>query len=81
MTITVQVHIGKVINGPKNVYGVGVSVVTASPNSAGVSDEEGATWVGICMAINDYMQSRGATDFDCLKQGAAFDELEQRRNA
>ncbi len=49
-----------------NEFGVGVRIAGAvSPR--GVPEGEGATLVGIGMAINDYMRSRGAIDFNCLK--------------
>lgn len=49
-----------------NEFGVGVKVQTIMiPHNA--PDGEGATFVGICLAINDYMHSRGVPAFDCLK--------------
>jgi hypothetical protein len=49
-----------------NEFGVGVKVNTIMiPNDT--LDGEGTTFAGICLAINDYMHSRGAPAFDCLK--------------
>lgn len=42
--------------------------VTARFDPRTVHDVEGATFVGICLAINTYMRSHGAPDFDCLKR-------------
>jgi len=49
-----------------NEFGVGVKVKTIVI-PIDTPDGEGATFLGISMAINDYMNSRGAPEFDCLK--------------
>jgi hypothetical protein len=49
-----------------NEYGVGVRIV-GNVNPRGVPEGEGATLIGIGMAINAYMRSRGAPSFNCLK--------------
>lgn len=54
--------------GPHTEFGAGVLVKTEPFNTANIPPSEGCTWAGICMAINDYMHSRGAHDFDCLKR-------------
>lgn len=49
-----------------NEFGVGVRFgCTVNPHAVPVG--EGATLIGIGMAINDYMRSRGCPGFDCLK--------------
>ena len=47
-------------------YPAGVIVVTEAFAPGDVPDAVGATWVGICTAVNGYMRSRGAENFDCL---------------
>jgi hypothetical protein len=46
---------------------VGVSVDTVPFDKAVTPDDIGAVWVGICLALNTHLQSRGFKDFDCLK--------------
>lgn len=62
-----SIEIGELAASPKNEFGVGVRVHTEVIPST-VPDSEGATFVGICLAINAYMHSRGAHGFDCLRQ-------------
>lgn len=51
-----------------NEFGVGVRVVGDTDlDVQAVPEGEGATLIGIGMAINDYMRSRGAPQFNCLK--------------
>ncbi len=45
---------------------VGVGVVTKEFRPADEPDHVGETWVGVCMAINRYMQTT-CPGFDCLK--------------
>lgn len=61
--ITLQITIAEIPQG-----GVGVNVQTNGADMTTATDEEGATWVGLCQAINGYMHSVGATNFDCLRQ-------------
>jgi hypothetical protein len=49
-----------------NEFGVGVRI-SGNVNPRNVPEGEGATLLGIGMAINTYMRSRGAQDFNCLK--------------
>ena len=51
-----------------NEFGAGVQVFTNIADPRAQPQAVGATFVGICLAINDYMHSRGAPGFDCLKQ-------------
>jgi len=53
--------------GVRNEFGAGVRVMTEGEDLKNASDSEGQTWVGLCTAINEYMRSRGAPKFDCLK--------------
>jgi hypothetical protein len=46
----------------------GVNVVTEPFTAADQPASIGATWAGLCVAINDFMRSRGATNFNCLRQ-------------
>lgn len=62
--IEMKIQIAQVQTGG-NEFGAGVDVITVI--QPGTPDSEGATFVGICMAINEYMRSRGAPNFDCLK--------------
>lgn len=51
-----------------NEFGAGVRVASAHPiNPSTTPDAEGATLLGIGMAINDYMRARGCPQFNCLK--------------
>jgi hypothetical protein len=45
----------------------GVNVVTEPFTPADQPASVGTTWAGLCMAINDFMRARGATNFDCLR--------------
>lgn len=45
----------------------GVDVRTGLVDAKEEAPEVGATWVGICTAINDYMRKHGSPGFDCLK--------------
>lgn len=63
--IRFTVEIDSVATGG-NEFGVGVRV-SGSVEPKSVPPGEGATLVGIGMAINEYMHSRGAKDFNCLK--------------
>lgn len=65
--ITMTVEISDISTAEKNEFGTGVMVFTKI-EKPGVSDSEGATFVGICTSINEYMRSRGVPDFNCLKQ-------------
>lgn len=68
--ITMSIEISAVpVDGQRaNEFGAGVQVQSNLPPHADlVSDAEGSTWVGLCMAINKYMRSRGVPEFDCLK--------------
>lgn len=65
--ITMTVEISEVTTSEKNEFGVGVMVHTSIQKPV-PSDNEGATFVGICTAINEYMRSRGVPDFNCLQQ-------------
>jgi len=56
----------EIVQIPERDYPAGVSVVTEAFTPGDVPDEVGATWVGLCSAINAYMRSRGVTEFDCL---------------
>lgn len=56
-----------VVANERNEFGVGVRI-SGSVKPHQVSEGEGATLVGIGMAINDYMRSRGASDFNCLPE-------------
>lgn len=68
MSIRMIVDIGTAVeSGPRNEFGVGVAVHTEEFRLSATPEGEGATWCGICKAINDYMRSRGAREFDCLK--------------
>lgn len=51
-----------------NEFGAGVLVHAEIPWPKAQPEAVAATYVGICLAINDYMRSRGCPDFDCLKQ-------------
>lgn len=50
-----------------NEFGVGVRIAGEAIIPRMVPEGEGATLIGIGMAINEYMHSRGAPDFNCLK--------------
>lgn len=54
--------------GEANEFGAGVLVHTNLDNPRSQPEAVGATFVGICMAINDYMRRRGCPNFDCLKK-------------
>jgi hypothetical protein len=47
--------------------GVGVLVHTDEFDPRQQSRHVGATWIGVCTAINEYMRRTGCPDFDCLK--------------
>lgn len=65
--IKMTVEISEAATSQKNEFGVGVMVYT-NLRQHPLTDHEGATFAGLCLAINEYMRSRGALDFDCLKQ-------------
>lgn len=52
--------------GQTTEFGAGVRVATDPFIATETPKSEGATWVGLSMAINDYMRARGAPDFNCL---------------
>ena len=52
--------------GGSNEFGVGVRI-SGTVNLDTAAEGEGATLCGIAMAINEYMHSRGAPEFNCLK--------------
>ena len=65
--LTVEIELA-LLPGSTNEFGAGVHVHGIVDDPAKVPEAEGATMIGICMAINDYMRSRGAANFNCLKQ-------------
>jgi len=65
--IKMTVEISEVAASPKNEFGVGVRVHTNVDHRT-VPETEGATFVGLCLAINAYMHLRGAVGFNCLRQ-------------
>lgn len=65
--IRLRIEIDAVSSGG-NEFGVGVLVHNDAFRASEVTDGEGATFIGICMAINEYMRSRGSPDFDCLRE-------------
>lgn len=64
--LTIEIELTKV-PGMRNEFGAGVQVHGELPPRHLIPDAEGATLVGIGMAINDYMRARGAPTFNCLK--------------
>lgn len=65
--IQIEIMLAPHVRDPHtNEFGVGVKV-TGQVDPKKVPAQEGATLVGIGMAINEYMRSRGATEFNCLK--------------
>lgn len=72
MTIRMTIEIEETHGlGLANEFGAGVRVMTDGQQLHAARDSEGQTWVGLCMAINDYMRARGAPTFDCLKRSPA----------
>lgn len=64
--LTIEIELAR---GPDiNEFGAGVHVYGEMPPRGLVPTAEGATLVGIGMAINSYMRSRGCPNFNCLKQ-------------
>ena len=55
-------------------YPADVIVQTEAFYPGEIADAVGVTWVGICTAINQYMQRRGCEDFDCLKHHEVINE-------
>jgi len=66
MTIRMLIEITEVTSGPRNEFGAGVLVHTEA-GALNAPDSEGSTWVGLCLAINQYMRSRGCPEFNCMK--------------
>jgi len=65
--LKIEIELTKV-PGEANEFGVGVHVYSEAPITPGALPEgEGATLIGIGMAINEYMRSRGCQKFNCLK--------------
>lgn len=51
-----------------NEFGAGVRVSSDGPvDPRRTPEAEGATLLGLGMAINEYMRSRGCPQFNCLK--------------
>jgi hypothetical protein len=48
--------------------GVGVLAETLPFTPREETEAVGEMWVGVCLAINDYVRSMGIADFDCMKQ-------------
>jgi hypothetical protein len=68
ITIAIEISAVPAGSGDANEFGAGVQVSSKLPAHADlVHDAEGSTWVGLCMAINQYMRARGVPAFDCLK--------------
>jgi len=66
--ITIKIEIDLAPTERANEFGAGVLVHAEIPWPKAQPEAVGATYVGICTAINDYMRSRGCPNFDCLKQ-------------
>jgi hypothetical protein len=67
--IRMTIEIDVVVSG-SNEFGAGVNVQTDPFVPHQQPQAVGATWCGICMAINEYMRSRGVPNFDCMvKEG------------
>lgn len=66
--IVMTIEIDLVPMGGGNEFGAGVHVHASIPWPQSQPVAVGATYVGICQAINEYMRSRGCPDFDCLNQ-------------
>lgn len=69
--IRIVIEVGEQHGQPIDAGGyplAGVNVRTEPFNAKAETESVGSTWAGLCMAINDFMRSRGAVDFDCLKQ-------------
>lgn len=65
--ISVTIQIEETTDGVRNEFGVCVQVFTKL-DKATTTENEGATFCGIAMSINAYMQSRGCPGFNCLKE-------------
>lgn len=72
ITIRIEIDMAKA-GQAANEFGAGVLVHSNIGNPRAHPDAVGATFVGICLAINKYMHSRGATEFDCLKKSGLKD--------
>lgn len=48
--------------------GVGVLAETLPFTPGEETDNVGAMWVGVCLAVNEYVRSQGIDGFDCMKQ-------------
>lgn len=66
--IRITIEIDLAPTGQGNEFGAGVLVHANIADVQKQPQPVGATYIGICMAINQYMRSRGAPHFDCLKQ-------------
>jgi hypothetical protein len=65
--VSIEIDTVKPLGGiMENEFGVGVRV-SGAVVPQDVPEGEGATLIGILLAINGYMHSRGAPDFDCTK--------------
>jgi hypothetical protein len=64
--ITLQLEISTVQTGG-NEFGVSVRITGGPLDVKNTPEAEGATLIGVGMAINEYMRARGASNFNCLK--------------
>lgn len=61
MTIRIVIDVSSTADGR-----VAVGANTEPFKMLGTPDAVGEMWVGICMAINEYVRSQGIVGFDCL---------------
>lgn len=48
--------------------GTGVGVKTAAFDPRSEHEDVVKMWIGICVAINEYMKAKGIEDFNCLNE-------------